>query len=89
MHRRSLERFPFDSVLLPYNYVQMQDPRYEADIDLAVHWVLGRPEAFLLTTGDVEILPRLLDAAERFERRPSDEDMAALADRREVTPLFV
>jgi aryl-alcohol dehydrogenase-like predicted oxidoreductase len=28
MHRRSLERFPFDSVLLPYNYVQMQDPRY-------------------------------------------------------------
>jgi aryl-alcohol dehydrogenase-like predicted oxidoreductase len=134
MHRRSLERFPFDSVLLPYNYTQMEDPRYadrfealaavcaernvalqtikslalrrwdgraktastwyeplreQADIDLAVHWVLGRPEAFLLTTGDVEILPRLLDATERFERRPSDEEMAALADRREVTPLFV
>src|SRR5215469_4791278 len=28
MHRRSLERFPFDSVLLPYSYVQMGDPRY-------------------------------------------------------------
>ena len=28
MHRRSLERFPFDSVLCPYNFVQMQDPRY-------------------------------------------------------------
>ena len=28
MHRRSLERFAFDSVLCPYNYVQMQDPRY-------------------------------------------------------------
>src|SRR4051794_14601516 len=26
MHRRSLERFAFDSVLCPYNYVQMQDP---------------------------------------------------------------
>ena len=26
MHRRSLERFAFDSVLVPYNYVQMQDP---------------------------------------------------------------
>jgi aryl-alcohol dehydrogenase-like predicted oxidoreductase len=134
MHRRSLERFPFDSVLLPYNYVQMQDPRYaekfealaavcaernvalqtikslahrrwdgrektastwyeplreQADIDLAVHWVLGRPEAFLLTTGDVEVLPRLLDAAERFERRPTEEDMAGLADRREISPLFV
>jgi aryl-alcohol dehydrogenase-like predicted oxidoreductase len=134
MHRRSLERFPFDSVLAPYNYVQMQDERYAdrfealaavcgernvalqtikslarrrwdgrtataatwyeplrepADIDLAVHWVLGRPEAFLLTTGDVEILPLLLDAAERFERRPSDEEMAALAARSEASPLFV
>src|SRR3954463_2703363 len=28
MHRRSLERFPFDSVLAPYNWVQMRDPRY-------------------------------------------------------------
>jgi aryl-alcohol dehydrogenase-like predicted oxidoreductase len=134
MHRRSLERFSFDSVLLPYNYVQMQDARYaetfeavaavcaernvalqtikslarrrwdgrtataatwyeplreQADIDLAVHWVLGRPEAFLLTTGDVELLPRLLDAAERFERRPSDEQMDALAARAEAEPLFV
>jgi aryl-alcohol dehydrogenase-like predicted oxidoreductase len=134
MHRRSLERFPFDSVLAPYNYVQMQDPRYaetfealaavctertvalqtikslarrrwdgrehtaatwyeplreQADIDLAVHWVLGRPDAFLLTTGDVEILPRLLDAAERFERRPTDDEMAALADRAAAEPLFV
>jgi aryl-alcohol dehydrogenase-like predicted oxidoreductase len=134
MHRRSLERFAFDSVLAPYNYVQMQDPRYaetfealaavcaernvalqtikslarrrwdgrphtaatwyeplreQADIDLAVHWVLGRPEAFLLTTGDVEILPRLLDAAERFAERPSHEEMAGLAARAKAEPLFV
>jgi len=134
MHRRSLERFPFDSVLLPYNYAQMQDPRYadrfealaavcaernvalqtikslalrpwdgrpktantwyeplreQADIDLAVHWVLGRPEAFLLTSGDVELLPRLLDAVERFERRPSDGEMAELAARQQAAPLFV
>jgi hypothetical protein len=132
MHARSLDRFPFDSVLCPYNFVQMRDPRYaetwealaakceernvalqtikslasrpwdgrdrtastwyeplreQADIDLAVHWVLGRPGVFLLTTGDVEILPRLLDAAERFEARPSDEQMAPLAERLE--PLFV
>jgi aryl-alcohol dehydrogenase-like predicted oxidoreductase len=134
MHRRSLERFAFDSVLAPYNYVQMQDPRYaetfealaavcaernvalqtikslarrrwdgrehtaatwyeplreQADIDLAVSWVLGRPEAFLLTAGDVEILPRLLDAAERFTARPSDDEMAGLAARAEAEPLFV
>jgi aryl-alcohol dehydrogenase-like predicted oxidoreductase len=27
-HARSLERFDFDSVLLPYSYVMMQDPHY-------------------------------------------------------------
>jgi len=27
-HRRSLERFDFDSVLLPYNYLTMQQPHY-------------------------------------------------------------
>ena len=134
MHSRSLERFPFDSVLAPYNWRQMQDPRYaetfdelaatcrerdvalqtikslayrpwegrphtaatwyeplteQADIDLATHWVLGNPQAFLLTTGDVNILPKLLDAAERFERRPPDEEMAALAERAGAQPLFV
>jgi aryl-alcohol dehydrogenase-like predicted oxidoreductase len=134
VHRRSLERFPFDSVLCPYNWAQTQDRRYaetfeelaavcaerdvalqtikslarrrwdgraataatwyeplteQADIDLAVHWVLGRPGVFLLTTGDVDVLPRLLDAAERFERRPSDEEMARLVADREMAPLFV
>jgi aryl-alcohol dehydrogenase-like predicted oxidoreductase len=33
MHRRSLERFPFDSVLLPYNFVMMQNPQYAADFE--------------------------------------------------------
>jgi predicted aldo/keto reductase-like oxidoreductase len=33
MHRRSLERFPFDSVLLPYNFRQMQDDRYAAEFE--------------------------------------------------------
>jgi aryl-alcohol dehydrogenase-like predicted oxidoreductase len=31
MHRRSLERFPFDSVLLPLNYTMMQNPNYASD----------------------------------------------------------
>ncbi|MEN8255398.1 MAG: aldo/keto reductase [Verrucomicrobiota bacterium] len=31
MHLRSLERFDFDSVLLPYNYVQMKNPDYATD----------------------------------------------------------
>jgi aryl-alcohol dehydrogenase-like predicted oxidoreductase len=31
MHKRSLERFPFDSVLLPLNFTMMQNPQYAAD----------------------------------------------------------
>jgi aryl-alcohol dehydrogenase-like predicted oxidoreductase len=33
MHRRSLDRFGFDSVLLPYNFSMMSQPDYEADFD--------------------------------------------------------
>lgn len=31
-HHRSLDRFPFDSVLFPYNYVQLRDATYAADV---------------------------------------------------------
>jgi len=133
MPSRSLERFAFDSVLLPYSYVQMRDQRYAADfealaevcaergvalqtikaislapwdgreqtaatwyepltdqddIDLAVHWVLGRPKVFLNTVGDVEILPMVLDAAERFGSRPADGELEELLARRRLVPLF-
>jgi aryl-alcohol dehydrogenase-like predicted oxidoreductase len=33
MHLRSLERFDFDSVLLPYNHSMLQSPEYAADFD--------------------------------------------------------
>jgi aryl-alcohol dehydrogenase-like predicted oxidoreductase len=133
-HRRSLQRFDFDSVLLPYNFVTMQLPYYaenfealvstcserdvavqtiksialrpwlgrehtrntwyeplqeQADIDLAVWWVLGRPGVFLNTVGDVDLLPRVLDAAQRFESRPGDDEMRALMERTSPEPLFV
>src|SRR5437867_12738200 len=48
----------------------------QADIDRAVHWVLGLPGVFLNTAGDLTLIPRVLDAASRFERRPSDDEMA-------------
>jgi aryl-alcohol dehydrogenase-like predicted oxidoreductase len=36
MHLRSLERFDFDSVLLPYNHTMMADPEYAADFEALV-----------------------------------------------------
>jgi predicted aldo/keto reductase-like oxidoreductase len=133
-HRRSLERFDFDSVLLPYNYITMQIPYYaenfnalvatcqqrnvavqtiksiayrpwmgrphthgtwyepledQKEIDLAVHWVLNRPGVFLNTVGDIHLLPKVLDAASRFQVGPSDEEMRAMIGRLHVEPLFV
>ena len=134
MHKRSLERFPFDSVLLPYSFVMMQNAQYTADfleleaiclergvamqtikgitlgpweekehthgtwyqpldeqsdIDRAVHWVLGRPGIFLNTAADIGLLPRVLDAASRFTRAPTDGEMDELMSARDMTPLFV
>lgn len=60
----------------------------QRDIDLAVHWVLGNPDVFLNTTGDIHILPKILDAASRFSTRPSDTEMEELLIRQEMRPLF-
>lgn len=35
-HKRALERFDFDSVLLPYNYPMMQNPHYAADFEALI-----------------------------------------------------
>jgi len=51
--------------------------------------VLGRPGVFLNTVGDIHILPRVLDAGERFETRPTDAQMQALVESRSMAPLFV
>jgi aryl-alcohol dehydrogenase-like predicted oxidoreductase len=141
MHKRALERFDFDSVLLPYNYPLIQNAHYAADfealvsvcqqksvavqtikavtrgpwseqvqqmdrahrpaatwyepladaqdLETAVHWVLGRDGVFLNTAGDIHVLPKILEAASRFERRPTDQEMAKLARDAHMTPLFV
>jgi aryl-alcohol dehydrogenase-like predicted oxidoreductase len=34
MHRLSLERFDFDSVLLPYNFALLKDPGYRSDVEV-------------------------------------------------------
>jgi predicted aldo/keto reductase-like oxidoreductase len=134
MHKRSLEHFDFDSVMLSHNYLLMQNPRYASDfnelvglcrkrdvavqtiksvarrpwgsrpktyktyfyepldtqdtIDKAVHWALGFPDSFVITAGDLQILPKVLDAANRFEKRPSDEEMRAMVDEFDMKQIF-
>ena len=132
-HLRSLEQYPFDAVLLPYNYPMSLNATYlaefdalvalcqergaavqtikaitrapwgdreqtantwyepltdQAAIDTAVSWVLGREGVFLNTVGDIAILPKVLDAAERFTERPTDDQMRELDTAFGLEPLF-
>ena len=61
----------------------------QADIDLALWWAMGRPEVFVNSAGDVDLLPLFLDAASRFERRPTEPEMEELVARAQPQPLFV
>ena len=134
VHLQSLERFDFDSVLLPYNYLQMQNSRYSTNfneltklckerniaiqtiksvarrpwedqprnyntyfyepletqeaIDKAVHWACDLADSFLITAGDMKILPKILDAAKRFEKRPTDTEMNKMIEMYEVEKIF-
>ena len=133
MHRQALERFDFDSVLLPFSYVMAQNEQYsreflsltevcqsrnvaiqtiksivhtpwgeheanratwyrpleeQADIDRAVHWILGHAGLFLNSVGDVNLLPKVLDAADRFTAPPTDDEMKTQMDKLGMQPLF-
>lgn len=58
------------------------------DIDLAVHWVLGHPSVFLNSTADVDLLPLVLKAGERFKGQPPKEEMEAMVKRLGMESLF-
>lgn len=61
----------------------------QADIDAAVAYVLSRPYLFLNTVGDLDLLPRVLDAVARFRPdQPPIRTMAAVAAERALEPLF-
>ncbi|MCL4369128.1 MAG: aldo/keto reductase [Actinobacteria bacterium] len=73
----------------PRVHATWYDPLLEdADIDLAVRWVLGRPGIFLNTASDIHLLPKILEAASRFQSAPSDAEMEQMVARRGMTPLF-
>jgi aryl-alcohol dehydrogenase-like predicted oxidoreductase len=135
MHRRALERFDFDSVLLPWNWHCAHHETYAADFEatvalceqrrvavqtikslargpwaagvdrnhttwyepledqgdirLAVHWVLARPEIFLNSVGDVELLPHVLEAAaELGGEMPGEAAMASFGKRAGLASIF-
>jgi hypothetical protein len=70
-------------------YEPLQDP---VDIQQALEWGLGRPGIFVISSGDVNLLPRILDAAERAStstERPSDAAMQGMVERLQMEPLFV
>ena len=50
---------------------------------------MSRPGVFLDSVGDVDLLPKVLDAAGRFAGIPDDAVMSALAGRTAAEPLFV
>lgn len=134
MHVRSLERFDFDAVLLPYSFIMMRDAHYAAsfnalaalcrerkvamqtikavarrpywgrprshntwyeplqdqrDIDACIHYALARPEIFINTVGDLTILPKVFEAAERFAGAPDERELEDVLARNEMLPLFV
>jgi len=71
-------------------YATWYEPLLEqADIDLAVGYVLGRLGLFLNSAGDLTLLPKILDAADRFEQAPSEAEMQALTARLEMSSMFV
>ena len=60
-----------------------------ADIDRAMHWIIGGwPDVFINTAGDLTLLPRVLDAASRYAKRPSEEEMAAMLGDARMSSLF-
>jgi hypothetical protein len=61
----------------------------QGDIDLALWWAMGRNGIFLNSPGDVGLLPMFLDAANRFQARPSEAEMDELVARAHPRPLFV
>jgi len=63
--------------------------REQAEIDLAVHWVLARRQVFLNTVGDIALIPKVLDAAERFGAAPAEAAMARQLERMKMSNLFV
>ncbi len=63
--------------------------RDESSIEKAVHYVLSNEQLFLNSTGDIDLLPLLLKAAEKPIVRPTEEEMKTLVEKEGMKALFV
>jgi len=85
---KSLARGPVGEGVNPFAtwYNPLTDP---SSIARSVGWVLKNPEVFLNSTGDITLLPTLLQKASEPLLVPSDEEMEALVEEQGIKPLFV
>jgi aryl-alcohol dehydrogenase-like predicted oxidoreductase len=60
----------------------------QSDIDRAVGWILGHEDLFLNSAGDVGLLPKVLDAANRYQTAPTDDEMKTMVGQLGMKSLF-
>jgi len=84
---KSLSKGPVGVAANPFAtwYKPLTDP---TAISKSVNWVLKNPNVFLNSTGDITILPTLLEKASEPLVAPSDEEMKALGASQGIEPLF-
>jgi aryl-alcohol dehydrogenase-like predicted oxidoreductase len=67
-------------------YQPLADPQ---DIATAIRWALGRAGIFVISAGDINLLPHVLRAADSIEDPPDEAKVQAMVDRLAMEPLFV
>jgi aryl-alcohol dehydrogenase-like predicted oxidoreductase len=85
---KSIARRPWEGRPKTYHTYFYEPLDNQEAIDRAVHWVLGTPDLFLITAGEMRVLPKMLDAASRFEARPPAAEMAADVAEFGIEPIF-
>ncbi|UCE29373.1 MAG: aldo/keto reductase [Candidatus Bathyarchaeota archaeon] len=85
---KSIARRAWGSRPKTYNTYFYEPLESQDAIDKSVHWSLGFQDSFLITAGDMHLLPKMLDAANRFEKKPSDAEMNAIVDEYDIQQIF-
>ncbi len=71
-----------------YNMYFYEPLKSQEAIEKSVHWAMGLEGSFVITPGDIQFIPKTLEAASRFDERPSDEKMKTLVEKYDFQPIF-